>query len=157
MTDTNLAIIILAAGKGSRMKSSLPKVMHKIAGRSMLAWLIDSCESLNPKQIIIVAAPDMDDVVEEANNHKVVFQTQQNGTGDAVKPALLELADFDGRILVLMGDEPFVDVNILQDMIAHDGLAFMAVSPENMIVNRYSCDCGTRRLSHKSLRKPYQP
>ena len=133
MTDTNLAIIILAAGKGSRMKSSLPKVMHKIAGRSMLAWLIDSCESLNPKQIIIVAAPDMDDVVEEANNHKVVFQTQQNGTGDAVKPALLELADFDGRILVLMGDEPFVDVNILQDMIAHDGLAFMAVSPENMI------------------------
>ena len=73
MINSDLAIIILAAGKGSRMKSSLPKVMHKIAGRPMLGWLISKCEALNPEKLIVVTAPDMDMVAEQASGHIVAF------------------------------------------------------------------------------------
>ncbi len=126
--NSNLAIIILAAGKGSRMKSDLPKVMHKIAGRTMLGWLIESCESLNPEKLIVVTAPDMDEVVDAVSPHLVVFQKEQNGTGDAVKPALEHLKDFKGRVLILMGDEPFVNLDVIQDMIDYEDIAAMAVT-----------------------------
>ena len=130
MTDkTPLAVVILAAGKGTRMKSALPKVMHKIAGRPMIEWLIERVEDLNPEKIIVVTAPDMDDVVEAVLPHKSVIQKEQNGTGDAVKPAMAELKDFKGRILVLMGDEPFVETDMLAEMVACDDIAVMAVDP----------------------------
>jgi len=126
--NSDLAIIILAAGKGTRMKSSLPKVMHKIAGRPMLGWLIESCEALNPEKLIVVTAPDMKDVVDAVAPHQVVFQTEQKGTGDAVKPALEYLKDFKGRVLILLGDEPFVDLDIVRGMIDYDGISAMAVT-----------------------------
>jgi bifunctional UDP-N-acetylglucosamine pyrophosphorylase/glucosamine-1-phosphate N-acetyltransferase len=131
MSNSNLAIVILAAGKGSRMKSSVPKVMHKIAGRPMLGWLIDRCERLNPDKIIVVTAPDMDDVVAEAEvgDHIVAFQATQKGTGDAVKPALEHLKDFKGRVLILLGDEPFLNVDVLKNMIEYKGgIAAMAIN-----------------------------
>lgn len=126
--NSDLAIIILAAGKGTRMKSCLPKVMHKIAGRPMLGWLIESCEALNPKKLIVVTAPDMQDVIDTVSPHQVVFQTEQKGTGDAVKPALEHLKDFKGRVLILLGDEPFIDLDVVRDMIAYDNIAAMAVT-----------------------------
>lgn len=110
------------------MKSGLPKVMHKIAGRPMLGWLIETCESLNPTKFIVVTAPGMDEVVDAVSPHLVVFQKEQNGTGDAVKPALEHLKDFKGRVLILMGDEPFVNLTVIQDMIKYDGIAAMAVT-----------------------------
>lgn len=137
-----LAIVILAAGKGTRMKSALPKVMHNIAGRPIINWLIEKVETLQPEKIIVVTAPDMDDVAEAVNPHTVAIQKEQNGTGDAVKPALEHLKDFSGRVLVLMGDEPFLDENILEEMVACDDLAVMAVTPPSpyglgrMIVNK---------------------
>ncbi len=126
--STPLAVIILAAGKGSRMKSNMPKVMHKIAGRPMLGWLIESCEALNPEKLIVVTAPHMDDVVDAVSPHHVVFQKEQRGTGDAVKPALEELKGFKGRVLILLGDEPFINLEVVKDMIAYDGISAMAVS-----------------------------
>ena len=126
--NSDLAIVILAAGKGTRMKSCLPKVMHKIAGRPMLGWLVESCEALNPEKLICVTAPDMQGVVDAVSPHQVVFQTEQNGTGDAVKPALEHLKDFKGRVLILLGDEPFIDLDVVRDMIAYDNIAAMSVT-----------------------------
>lgn len=125
-----LAVIILAAGQGTRMKSSLPKVMHKIAGRPMIQWLIERAESLNPERIIVVTAPDQDEIKGAVAPHDVVIQKEQRGTGDAVKPALAELKGFDGKILILLGDEPFVDTDVLREMIACDGLSVMAIEQD---------------------------
>ncbi|MCI5060682.1 MAG: bifunctional UDP-N-acetylglucosamine diphosphorylase/glucosamine-1-phosphate N-acetyltransferase GlmU [Alphaproteobacteria bacterium] len=126
-SNSALAVIILAAGKGSRMKSALPKVMHEIAGRPMINWLIETVEQLNPEKIIVVTAPDMGDVKDAVAPHQCVIQKEQLGTGDAVKPAMKELQGFDGKILVLMGDEPFLDLADLQNMISQDGLSVMAI------------------------------
>jgi len=127
--ETPFAVIILAAGKGTRMKSSTSKVMHKIAGLPILNWLIDRVERLNPTKIIVVTAPNMDEVIEAAAPHTCVIQKQQLGTGDAVKPAMEELKDFDGKVLILLGDEPFVDIDILEEMLSHDNPTVMAIEP----------------------------
>lgn len=132
-SKTPLAVIILAAGKGSRMKSDLPKVMHKVAGRPMINWIIERAETLNPERIIVVTAPGMDDVATAIKPHDVAIQVEQNGTGDAVKPAMEMLKDFDGKVMVLLGDEPFVDVDVLSDMVAHDGCAVMGVVPPSNV------------------------
>ena len=83
-----LAIVILAAGKGTRMKSALPKVMHQIAARPMIGWLIELAESLSPEKIIVVTAPGMDDVAAAVAPHQVAIQTEQRGTGNAAKAAI---------------------------------------------------------------------
>ena len=124
-----LAIVILAAGKGTRMKSDLPKVMHRIAGRPMISWLVEVAESLSPKKIVVVTAPGMDDVAAAVAPHQIAIQHTQRGTGDAVKPALPFLKDFKGKVLILLGDEPFLDKNVLEEMIGWNGLSVMAVRP----------------------------
>ena len=126
-----LAVVILAAGKGTRMHSKHPKVMHTIAGRPIISWLIETAESLNPEKIIVVIAPDMDDVADAVSPHPTVIQEKQLGTGDAVKPALPLLKEFDGKVLILLGDEPFLNEKTLQKMIASDGLSVMAVEPSS--------------------------
>lgn len=125
--NSDLAVIILAAGKGKRMKSSLPKVMHKIAGQPMIKWLIETAEQLNPTKIIVVSAPDQPELEKAVAPHLIAIQAEQKGTGDAVRPAMEHLKGFKGKILILLGDEPFVELHTLQDMIAHDGLSVMAV------------------------------
>lgn len=141
-SNTPLAVVILAAGQGTRMKSALPKVMHKIAGRPIIEWVVEKAEALNPEKIIVVTAPGMDDVAAAVDAHTVAIQKNQNGTGDAVKPALESLKDFKGRILVLMGDEPFLDIDVLGEMIASGDIAVMVVEPPSadglgrMIVNK---------------------
>lgn len=140
-SKNSLAVVILAAGKGTRMKSTLPKVMHKIAGRPMINWVIERAEALEPAHIIVVTAPDMDDVAAAVAPHKVAIQKEQRGTGDAVKPAMEVLKDFDGKVLVLLGDEPFVDIDMLSEMVAHDGLSVMAVvSTSNQGLGRMIVD-----------------
>jgi len=125
----SFAVIILAAGKGTRMKSDRPKVMHEIAGRPMINWIIDTAESLNPEKIIVVTAPDMDDVAAAVHPYPCAIQKQQRGTGDAVKPAIPLLKGFKGKVLILLGDEPFLDKAALKKMIAQEGLSVMAVRP----------------------------
>lgn len=124
-----LAVVILAAGKGTRMKSSLPKVMHELAGRPMISWLLETVEELAPQKIIIVAGPDMESLAQAVKPYPVVIQDTQNGTGDAVKPALPLLEGFDGKVLILMGDEPFVKTDALRAMLAEEGVSVMAVEP----------------------------
>jgi len=124
-----LAVVILAAGKGTRMKSDLPKVMHKVAGRPIIQWGVERAEALEPTRIIVVTAPGMDDVANAVAPHDIAIQKEQLGTGDAVKPAMEMLEGFDGNVLILLGDEPFVDIEVLGQMIAHDGCSVMGVVP----------------------------
>ncbi len=117
MTNKPLAIIILAAGKGTRMNSDHPKVMHELAGRPMINWLIDTCESLKPEKIVIVTGPDMPDLEAASKPHTTVIQEVRDGTGGAVKCAMPALKGFTGDILILLGDTPLVKPNTLTELI----------------------------------------
>ncbi len=116
MPDTRAAAIVLAAGTGTRMKSSLPKVMHRIAGRTLIGHVLAHLAPLDPARIVAVVAPGMDDVAKEVAPHGVAFQAEQLGTGHAVGSARQALADFSGDILVVYGDTPFVATETLQRM-----------------------------------------
>lgn len=129
MSKKPLAIVILAAGKGTRMKSPLPKVMHTLAGKPMISILIDEVARLKPAKIIVVTAPDMKELRELVKPHESVIQKEQNGTGDALKAALPALKGFAGNVLVLMGDEPFTSLDLLKSMAAYNGASAMAIVP----------------------------
>jgi len=107
--NKNIAIIILAAGKGERMKSETPKVMHNICSRPMLAYCLDLAHSLKPKKTVVVLGYKHE-VVEKAlpKNVTSVVQKKLIGTADAVKQALLKLKGFKGTVLVLYGDTPLL-------------------------------------------------
>lgn len=122
-----LAIVILAAGKGTRMKSPLPKVMHELAGLPMINWILNTAESLSPDKIIVVIGPDMDDLREACKPHDSVIQEKQLGTGSALMAAMPSLNGFKGDILVLLGDTPFLSADTLQNLRAAKGQNGLAV------------------------------
>jgi bifunctional UDP-N-acetylglucosamine pyrophosphorylase/glucosamine-1-phosphate N-acetyltransferase len=101
MTDRPLAVIILAAGKGTRMRSALPKVLHKVAGRSMIGHVVGAAEALGADPVVVVIAPGMDDVAAAVKPHAVAIQHEQHGTADAVKAARDALSGFAGDVLIL--------------------------------------------------------
>jgi len=113
-----IAAIVLAAGKGTRMKSDLHKVLHPIAGRPMLLHLMASVDALNPaKKVVIVG--DKAEQLEAALNGSagLAVQDPQLGTGHAVQQAEGALTGFDGDVLILYGDVPFVPAATMQAMI----------------------------------------
>ena len=116
MPELNAAAIVLAAGKGTRMKSNLPKVMHRIGGRTLIGHVLDCLAPLSLARIVAVIAPGMDVVAKEMAPHGVAFQAEQLGTGHAVGSARETLKDFTGDILVVYGDTPFVATATLQRM-----------------------------------------
>jgi bifunctional UDP-N-acetylglucosamine pyrophosphorylase/glucosamine-1-phosphate N-acetyltransferase len=116
MPDRKAAAIVLAAGKGTRMKSRLPKVMHRIAGRTLIGHVLHHLAPLGLERVIAVIAPGMDEVAAEVAPHGVAFQAEQHGTGHAVASAQPALAGFAGDILVVYGDTPFVATATLQRM-----------------------------------------
>ncbi len=109
MTDRKAAVV-LAAGKGKRMESELPKVLHRIAGRSMITILLDTLTRMNFDRLIVVVGFKGEMVQEELANYPVKFawQREQKGTGHAVMMAEDQLGDFDGTTLVALGDVPFL-------------------------------------------------
>ncbi|MFV3128755.1 bifunctional UDP-N-acetylglucosamine diphosphorylase/glucosamine-1-phosphate N-acetyltransferase GlmU [Niveispirillum sp. KHB5.9] len=117
MTDRPLACIILAAGKGTRMKSSLPKVLHPLGGLPMVKHVVMAAESLSPQRIVVVVGPGMDNVAAAVAPHVTVVQERQQGTGDAVKSAMGELSGFTGDVLVLYGDSPLITPATLAAMV----------------------------------------
>jgi bifunctional UDP-N-acetylglucosamine pyrophosphorylase/glucosamine-1-phosphate N-acetyltransferase len=110
---TELAIIVLAAGKGTRMKSNLPKVMHRAAGRSLLAHVLHAVKALAPAKTIVVSGPGMAAVEAEARSiipgAALVIQQQRLGTANAVAQAKPALNGFSGTVLVLYADAPLVE------------------------------------------------
>lgn len=105
-----VAVIVLAAGQGTRMKSDLHKVLHPIAGRPMLLHLLASAAALNPARTIVVAGARREqiEVAVEPLGVEVVLQAEQLGTGHAVLQAAEALKGFDGDIVILYGDVPLV-------------------------------------------------
>ncbi len=132
----SLSIVILAAGKGTRMKSNRPKVIHKVAGKPMLQHVVDSARKLKPDQIIIVIGHGADQVRRAMTEPDLIFveQTEQLGTGHAVIQCNPELRP-GNDILVLYGDVPLIRAQtLLQLMQSAQGnavtlLSFMAHNP----------------------------
>jgi len=131
MPELKAAAIVLAAGKGTRMKSNLPKVMHRIGGRTLIGHVLDCLAPLGLARIVAVIAPGMDSVAQEVAPHGVAFQAEQLGTGHAVGSARAALKDFSGDVLVVYGDTPFVATATLRRMFerrrAPDGPAIVVL------------------------------
>jgi len=119
MSEEPIAAIVLAAGKGTRMKSALPKVLHRIAGHPMVCHVIDATKPLAPTRTVVVVGPDMDAVTAIVSPHPTTVQTAQAGTGDAVKTGLGLLGEFSsGTVLVLFGGDPLITTETLRRMVA---------------------------------------
>ncbi len=116
------SLIILAAGKGTRMNSELPKVLHPIAGDAMLIHAMASGATLAPEHTVVVAGHGAQAVTKAAKEFEeeatVVVQTEQLGTAHAVDQAKDALAGFKGTAIVLYGDTPFVSPETLEDMMS---------------------------------------
>lgn len=106
MSDTPVGAIILGAGKGTRMKSDLPKVLMPVDGKPMIRHIIDTLEELKVDKIVTVIAPDGDPVKKEVAPYPTCIQEKQLGTGHAVLSARGEFRGFKGDVLVIFGDQP---------------------------------------------------
>jgi len=113
----NLATVILAAGKGTRMKSKLPKVLHKICGDTMISHVINAVAAAGVKKTIVVVGHGADRVTSEvAGRAQVALQEEQLGTAHALMQAAPYLSGFQGEILVLCGDTPLIEASTLLDL-----------------------------------------
>lgn len=115
--ENKIAAIILGAGKGTRMKSDLPKVMMPVCGKSMIRHIIDTLENASVEKIVTVIAPDGDIVKKEVSPYPTCVQEKQLGTGNAVLAAETLLKDFHGDILVIFGDQPLYTKNTIERVI----------------------------------------
>jgi len=140
MTSRPLLIVILAAGKGTRMKSARPKVLHKIAGRSMLAHVLALAAAVRGAGLAVVVGPGMEDVaaatLQLAPAARVFVQHSQLGTADAVLAARQAIAAHEGDVLVLYADTPLIEaatIARLVDALDHGAgiavLGFESASP----------------------------
>ena len=113
-----VSIIILAAGKGTRMKSDMPKVLHKVNGKSMVEHVILIARNLNPEKIIVVVGYKNEMVKKQLENQDLtyVIQHKQNGTAHAVMQCEELLKNYDGHTLVLSGDVPLIKSKTLKEL-----------------------------------------
>lgn len=115
VTAHEVTAIILAAGLGTRMKSSLPKAMHPLGGVPMIKLLIDKAAQIFDR-IIVVVGPDMDDIASCVTPHKVIVQNERAGTGHAARQAAAEFGD--GDVAILYADNPLISVPLMQQLVA---------------------------------------
>jgi bifunctional UDP-N-acetylglucosamine pyrophosphorylase/glucosamine-1-phosphate N-acetyltransferase len=118
MSTEKLAVVVLAAGQGTRMKSDLPKVLHPLAGRPMLSYVLDNVAPLEPERVVVVVGKDMAAVEAAAAPHGTVLQDPPLGTGHAVLQAKGALAGYHGAagtgaVLVIFGDTPLLSPETL--------------------------------------------
>ena len=112
--------IILAAGKGTRMDSDLPKVLHLVAGKPMVQWVVEAVQRAGASRVILVIGHGADIVKSELSESECeyVIQEPQRGTGHAVLVCKDVLADFEGNIVILGGDGPLLRSSTICDMVA---------------------------------------
>ncbi|MCL4458024.1 MAG: bifunctional UDP-N-acetylglucosamine diphosphorylase/glucosamine-1-phosphate N-acetyltransferase GlmU [Nitrospirae bacterium] len=118
-----LSVVILAAGLGTRMKSSTPKVMHKIYGKPIIQYTVDSAQKLKPENTTVVVSPDSIGIKNTLEGYRLNFAVQKKskGTGDALKTASGALKNFRGITLVLNGDTPLITSKTLKKLLGlHD-------------------------------------
>ncbi|MBJ7364484.1 MAG: bifunctional UDP-N-acetylglucosamine diphosphorylase/glucosamine-1-phosphate N-acetyltransferase GlmU, partial [Synechococcus sp. SupBloom_Metag_053] len=116
-----LAVAVLAAGKGTRMKSSLPKVLQPLAGATLLERVIKCTNSLEPNRLLLIVGHQAERVQQQLQAHpgkpEFVIQQPQNGTGHAIQQLLEPLSDFKGDLLVLNGDVPLLRAETLEKLL----------------------------------------
>ena len=118
--NKELRVIILAAGKGTRMNSDLPKVLHKLQGKALIDYVIDESELLDPKEIILVVGFKKEQVIKHTKNRihlKYATQVEQLGTGHAVLQTKELLKNKKGHILILYGDVPNIKASTLMPIV----------------------------------------
>ncbi len=137
-----VSTIILAAGKGTRMRSPVPKILHKIAGKHLVAFGVDLAKAIKSKEIVVVAGNENEHATKVAlSGEKVKFCTQKSqlGTGDAVKIALDGFRIKSKYTLILYGDTPFIKINTIKKMIskADKGFEFIFLGFDARKKNSY--------------------
>jgi len=140
-----LEILILAAGKGTRMRSSLPKVLHTLAGKPLLGHVVDTAHALDAARICVVYGFGGEAVPQAMADDKLTFvlQAEQQGTGHAVKQALPQLSD-DSVTLVLYGDVPLTHTRTLQPLVtAAQAGKLGLLTVELAQPDGYGASCGT--------------
>ena len=114
--------VILAAGKGTRMKSDTPKVLHEIYGKTLLGYVLDNVKNITSENFVIVGhhAEEVENFVKENyTNAKTVLQSPQLGTGHAVSMVCPYLENYDGQVLILCGDTPLITENTLKKFVEY--------------------------------------
>ena len=112
----SLKTLILAAGKGTRMKSELPKVLHKVCGVPMIQKIVDTCSKIGSTENILILGHKKEEILEVLPNIKYVVQKEQLGTGHAVIQAKDKLENFEGTVMVLCGDTPLLKETTLKKL-----------------------------------------
>jgi len=135
-----IAVVVLAAGKGTRMRSDFPKVLHKAAGRTLLGHVLHSAAEAKPERTVVISGPEMPEVGEEARSivpeAAIAIQEKRQGTGHAVGIAKDGLKGFEGTVLVLYGDVPLISaetISALAQAVSEESplavLGFRAANP----------------------------
>lgn len=138
---TGLACVVLAAGMGKRMNSSVPKVLNRLCGRPMLQYVIEALDKLKPDKKIVIAGKHFEDIKTSITGKDILYVIQEKplGTGHALLKAAELLTGFKGTILVLNGDMPLITPGMLRSFIANSKknrdtvsvLSFMAEDPSS--------------------------
>jgi bifunctional UDP-N-acetylglucosamine pyrophosphorylase/glucosamine-1-phosphate N-acetyltransferase len=117
--SAGFAVVILAAGQGTRMRSDTHKVLHPIAGRPLLLHLLDRVDALGATKRVVVVGKGREQVeaAVDGRDAAIAFQAEQKGTGHAVAQAAAALNGYDGPVLILYGDTPFIEAATLQRML----------------------------------------
>ena len=115
-----LAVIIMAAGKGTRMQSELPKVLHPANGHPLIEYVLDTALLLDPETIVLIVGHQAELVKKAVAGYRVTtaLQEPQLGTGHAIMQAEAHLGNFEGEVLILSGDAPLVKASTLKKLIA---------------------------------------
>ncbi|WJS83595.1 bifunctional UDP-N-acetylglucosamine diphosphorylase/glucosamine-1-phosphate N-acetyltransferase GlmU [Paracoccus sp. TOH] len=137
MTEKPVALIVLAAGQGSRMQSDLPKVLHRLGGVPLVGHALATGRLLEPEAVIVVAGHGAEAVGKAVAKldpeARIALQEEQLGTAHAVRQALPLLDGFEGRVIVLYGDTPFIGEETLANLASHAAdvvvLGFEAADP----------------------------
>ena len=136
-TRDDVAVIVLAAGAGTRMRSDIPKVLHPLAGRSMLSHVLHAVANVSPKHLAVVVSKDRNqlaraiaELVDQIGQPvDIAVQEEQLGTGHAVGCGLSVLpSDFDGTIVVTAGDVPMLDADTLAELVSQHAAALAAAT-----------------------------
>lgn len=116
------AVVVLAAGAGTRMKSERSKLLHEVAGRSLLSYAVDAANAVEPDRLVVVVGHQRDQVeahlADIAPHVTIAVQEQPNGTGDAVLSGLAPIPDVEGEVVVTMGDVPLLSGETLRALVA---------------------------------------
>lgn len=116
------AVVVLAAGAGTRMKSTTSKLLHQVAGRSLLSYAVDAAEHVEPEHLVVVVGHQREQVEEHLRELKarvtIAVQDNPRGTGDAVRSGLVPIPDVKGEVVVTMGDVPMLSGETLASLVA---------------------------------------